>query len=50
MPRYQSYVDYMSTEYWTEKSTTKATAFVVKKIDYYICYNKDKSSYHYMRD
>jgi len=35
MPRYQSYVDYISTEYRTEKSSTKAIALVDKR---YICY------------
>ena len=35
--------DYISTEYWAEKSTTKDIALVDKKIDY-IWYRKDKLS------
>jgi hypothetical protein len=30
----RSYFEYKSTQYWIEKSTTKAIALVVKKIDY----------------
>ena len=41
MQRYQSHVDYMSTEYWIEKSTTKPIVFVDNKIDYMLQQRKE---------